>query len=140
MSDGFSTYVQSERDRISQRRQQLSETRRSIDAEFAELDRELAAIKAYEATKTGRPVSRPARAAERKPRRGSRRAEILAILRASPVGMKRKEIASALGVVGDNSAEMSISNALSSMGKLGQVSRDGGGCWRIVETMAEAAE
>jgi hypothetical protein len=124
MSVDFATYIANERARIAAGRRSLVEQIGALKNELAALDREEAAIKAYEAAKTGK----AAPAAGRNnpwPSRG-RREEITYAIRSAPEGMSRGELLENLGVKGDKSGEMSVSNALTAMTKRGQLERRDG--------------
>jgi hypothetical protein len=132
----FADYVQGERTRIAQRKDFLLGERKRFDDEIAALDRESAAIDAYERTKTGKAA--PAAGATRA-RPGSRREDIINALRASD-GMSRGEMLERLGVKDDKFGEISVSNALASMAKAGQVVREGGKYHLPAQELKAAAE
>ena len=98
----------------------------SIDA----VNRELAAIDAYEAAKSSKPLTTAKKArTPRSPaqgRRGSKRDALMQTIRQNPDGLTRAEILEKMGLKGDNSGEMSISNALTALTKANQVSRRDG--------------
>ena len=56
-------------------------------------------------------------------RRGSKREQLLDLIRKHPGGLARKEILEQLGLKGDKSGEMSVSNALTALTKANQVAR-----------------
>src|SRR3954462_7547414 len=58
-------------------------------------------------------------------RRGSRRESLLELIRQSD-GLSRGEILERVGLKGDKSGEMSVSNALTALTKSNQVHREGG--------------
>ena len=58
-------------------------------------------------------------------RRGSRREELLNLIREGN-GLSRGEILDRMGLKGDKSGEMSVSNALTALTKRNQVRREGG--------------
>lgn len=112
----FESLVEAEREQLKKKRGDVVDKIKALEKELDEIDREKEAVNAYYAAKTGKRV----RTGQRAPR-GSRREEILGVIRGSPQGMKRAEILEALGVKGDKSGEQSVSNALSSMKKSGAV-------------------
>src|SRR6266851_3409847 len=57
---------------------------------------------------------------------GSRREGLLALIRENPSGLTRGEILERMGLKGNKSGEMSISNALTALTKGNQVSRQDG--------------
>lgn len=124
MSDDFATYIANERARIAEGRRSLLEQFGPLKEQLAALVREEAAIEAYESAKTGKAV--PAAARKTRSRRGGRREEIVNAIRVSPAGMSRGELLLHLGLKGDKSGEMSVSNALTALTKGGQIARRDG--------------
>ncbi len=59
-------------------------------------------------------------------RGGSRREALVALIRDNPAGLARGEILEKMGLKGDKSGAMSVSNALTALTKGGQVSRHEG--------------
>jgi hypothetical protein len=59
-------------------------------------------------------------------RRGSRRDALLRLIRENPASLSRGEILERMGLKGNKSGEMSVSNALTALTKANQVSREGG--------------
>jgi len=141
MSEGFETFVEAERAKLTAARQSLLAERQSIDARLAALDQEYSAINAYEAAKTGKAIVRVGAAAPRA-RRGGMRDSIVRMLSATPHGMTRGELLTASGVKGDKSGEGAVSNALSALQKAGRAVRQDGGRWAVVadDGMRQAAE
>jgi|SRR4051812_28515683 hypothetical protein len=124
MSVDFATYIANERARIAAGRRSLVEKIGALKNESAALDREEIAIKSYEAAKTGKAL--PAAGRKTRGRRVGRREEITYAIRSAPEGMSRGELLENLGVKGDKSAEMSVSNALTALKKRGQLERRNG--------------
>ena len=127
MAEGtFGEFVARERERLNAAREAIVTEQRELDAKLAGIDREFAALDAYEAAKSGKvvppPRARAARSAERG-RRGGRREELVELIRQHPEGLARKDILAAMGLKGDKSGEMSVSNALTALTKAGQVVR-----------------
>jgi hypothetical protein len=122
--DRFSDYIARERERLSRERREISNQRRGLDNRLAAIDREFQALEAYQAAKTGRPSGRRTQM-QRRTRRGSRREELLDVIRAGN-GLSRGEILERMGLKGDKSGETSVSNALSALIKRNQVRREGG--------------
>jgi hypothetical protein len=130
MSDGnFTDYITRERDRLSRERETVFNQQQELEKKLGEINREFAAIEAYEAAKTGKAVSRPASGRgsgrPRQARRGSRREELMNVIREGG-GLSRGEILSKMGLKGDKTGEMSVSNALTALTKGNQVRRDAG--------------
>ncbi len=127
MDENFPTFIARERERLSAEREQVFNQQRELDQKLDAINREFAAIDAYEAAKTGK-AARPARrvAPRSGVRRGSKREELLRVIRENPAGLKRGEILERMGLKGNKAGEMSVSNALTALAKAGQVSRDEG--------------
>lgn len=121
--DTFSDLMTSERARLDGEKQQIAAQQAELLASLEKINSELAAISAYELVKTGKPVGKPATA--RSTRRGSKRDAVLALIRDNP-GLSRGEILERMGLKGDKTGEMSVSNALTAMIKANAVVRDGG--------------
>lgn len=134
MSDGnhdqtFEHFVQRERDRLHAEHEAIVRQQQELEDKLAEINRQLAAVEAYEAARTGKSTSaRQLRSTATRQgsgtRRGSRREELLRVIRESD-GLTRGEILEKLGVKGNRSGEMSVSNALAALTKSNQVRRDG---------------
>ena len=123
----FAEFITRERERLHAERQQLSEQQHHLEGKLSEINRELAAIDAYAAAKTGKAAAstRQTRGARARPqaRRGSKRQALLQLIRDNPDGLVRGEILERMGLKGDKSGEMSVSNALTSLTKANQVTR-----------------
>jgi len=121
--DRFSDYIARERERLSRERQEISNQRRELDNRLAAIDREFQALEAYQAAKTGGPSGRRTQM-QRRARRGSRREELLSLIRQEN-GLSRGEILERMGLKGDKAGEGSVSNALNALLKRNQVRREG---------------
>jgi len=123
----FSEFMTRERDRLRAEREKVFEQQQELQRKLDEINREFAAIEAYEAAKTGKAARGPAAAGGRQTRvrRGSRREELLNLIREGN-GLSRGEILERMGLKGDKSGEMSVSNALTALTKRNQVRREGG--------------
>jgi hypothetical protein len=135
MADRFADVIQQERDHLHREREELQKR-------LAEIDRELEAIDAYETTKSGKaksPSRRQVRARPTRTRaqkvtrqrkaaapRGSKRQDVLRVITENPEGLRRREILARLGVKGNKTGEMSISNALTALTKSHQLDRRDG--------------
>jgi hypothetical protein len=121
----FSEFISRERDRLRAEREQVFNQQEELTRRLEAVNREFAAIEVYESAKTGK-AARPA-AGSRQPRtgRGSRREALLELIRQSD-GLSRGEILERMGLKGDKSGEMSVSNALTALTKSNQVHREGG--------------
>ena len=128
MSDGnFAEYISRERDRLNAEREAIFNQQEELQRKLDAINRELQAIEAYEAAKTGKAARGAVTGSSRAPRarRGSKREELLNVIR-SAQGLSRGEILEKMGLKGDKSGEMSVSNALTALTKTNQVRREGG--------------
>jgi hypothetical protein len=124
--DTFEDFIGRERERLNAQRQAIFQQQQDLDNKLADIDRELSAIEAYELAKTGKPTARGISRAPRRStgtRRGSRREELLNVIREHH-GLTRGQILEKMGLKGDKSGEMSISNALTALTKNNQLRRD----------------
>ena len=128
MSDGnFAQYISRERDRLNAEREAIVTQQRELDQRRSEINREFEAVGAYEAAKSGKSPTRQAAARRssgtRQVRRGSRREELMNVIRGGH-GLTRGEILEKMGLKGNKSGEMSVSNALTALTKSNQVRRN----------------
>jgi hypothetical protein len=138
MSD-FQAFIDKERARLMQEREELTSQKAALETKLHDIEHELAAISAYETVKQGRlpeaksprvpratREERPETANTRAPR-GSKRNELLDLIRENP-GMSRGEILAALKIVekDNKAAAQSVSNALASLKKVGTLTNEGG--------------
>jgi hypothetical protein len=110
-----------------------------LEDQLEEIDREFAAVAAYEMAKTGKTEKPQKNGAAPRARRGNRREAVISALRAAPLGLRRAELLSALGVVDDDKGAMSVSNALTALQSTGQIRRNSDGRWQANEETAQAA-
>jgi hypothetical protein len=126
MAETFETFIASERERLNKEREAISNQQHELEGKLDAINRELRAIEAYEAAKTGKaaPAARQARTTRRAPqaRRGSRREQLFQVIKDGH-GLTRGEILEKMGLKGDKTGEMSVSNALTALTKANQVSR-----------------
>jgi hypothetical protein len=59
-------------------------------------------------------------------RKGSKRDGIIEVIKANPAGLTRGELLEKMGLRGNKSAEMSVSNALTGLAKAKRIVRNGG--------------
>ena len=123
----FATFIARDRERLNKEREEISKQQHELELKLDAVNRELAAIDAYEAAKSGKPRApvkqvRASRAPSRG-RRGSKREALVQLIQQNPSGLTRGEILDKMGLKGDKSGEMSISNALTALIKANQVSR-----------------
>jgi hypothetical protein len=126
----FESFMQRERSRLHGEREAVFGQQQELEKKLVEINRELAAIDAYEAAKSGK-ASTGARAAmggrgASRARRGSKREQLLQLIRGSAGGLARKDILVQMGLKGDKSGEMSVSNALTALTKASQIARRDG--------------
>ena len=131
MAEQFGEFIGQERERLHREREDVHRQQQELENKLAEIERELEAIDAYEAVKTGkRPASsgrqKQGRRASPEARKGSRREALLQVIRENPNGLRRGEILDRMGLKGNKSGEMSVSNALTALTKNNQVSRHEG--------------
>ena len=123
----FSAFMSRERDRLRAEREKIFNQQEELQRKLDEINREFAAIEAYESAKTGK-AARGGGAStgrQQRARRGSRREELLNLIRGGN-GLSRGEILERMGLKGDKSGEMSVSNALTALTKRNEVRREGG--------------
>jgi hypothetical protein len=125
MAQSFQDYITKERERLNSERESILAKRGELDAQLAEINREFRAIEAYEAAKSGK-ASRQSGPRTTGTRRGSKRDGIMAALADIPHGLSRGELLEKLGLKGNKSGEMSVSNALTALTKANQVARKDG--------------
>ena len=126
----FADFITRERERLHAEREQIFNQQHELENKLAEINRELSAIDAYEAAKTGKApaAARQPRGTQAGPqvRRGSKRDALMQVIKDNPSGLTRGEILERMGLKGDKSGEMSVSNALTALTKANQVSRRDG--------------
>ncbi len=126
----FADFITLERERLHAEREQIFNQQHELEGKLTDINRELAAIDAYEAAKSGKipAAARQARGARARPqaRRGSKREALMQVIKDNPTGLTRAEILDRMGLKGDKSGEMSVSNALTAMTKAKQVTRRDG--------------
>ena len=121
----FSEYIARDRERLHAERETISNQQKELQRKLDSINREFAAIEAYETAKTGKAARQAPTGRQMRARRGSRRQALLDVIRQSD-GLSRGEILERMGLKGDKSGEMSVSNALTALTKNKQVQREGG--------------
>lgn len=121
----FSEYIARDRERLQAEREKIFGQQEELQRKLDAINREFAAIEAYETAKTGKAARQAAAGRQMRVRRGSRRQALLDVIRQSE-GLSRGEILERMGLKGDKSGEMSVSNALTALTKNNQVQREGG--------------
>jgi hypothetical protein len=117
-------HINSERERLSAERESIFTQQGELARKLDEINREFAAIEAYEQAKLGK-APKAAPAGTRRARKGSRREELLNLIREGG-GLSRGDILDRMGLKGDKSGEMSVSNALTALFKAEAIVREGG--------------
>ena len=121
----FAEYIARERERLQAEREQLFRQQEELTRKLDEVNREFTAMEAYETAKSGKAARRARTDPQPRARRGSRRQALLELIRQSD-GLSRAEILQRMGLKGDKSGEMSVSNALTALTKSSQVRREDG--------------
>src|SRR3954470_2961428 len=121
----FSEFISRERDRLRAEREQVFNQQEELQRRLDAVNREFAAIEVYETAKTGKTARRAQADRQPRARRGSRREALLELIRQGD-GLSRGELLERMGLKGDKSGEMSVSNALTALTKSNQVHREGG--------------
>jgi hypothetical protein len=121
----FSEFISRERERLRAEREQVFSQQEELQRRLDAINREFAAIEAYETAKTGKAARQAPAGRQPRARRGSRREALLELIRQGD-GLSRGEILERMGLKGDKSDEMSVSNALTALTKSNQVRREGG--------------
>lgn len=114
---------------IAQEREKLSEIATGLRSQLDIIEREIAGLNAYEAAKAGKatkPKAKPkTHKGQRAPRQGSKRADTLAFVQRNGPS-SRSEIINAIGIKGNRSSEMAISNVCTALIKNGELVRHNG--------------
>src|SRR3954466_7969159 len=121
----FPEFIARERERLRAEREQIFSQQKELQRKLDAVNREFAAIEVYETAKTDKAARQAPAGRQPRARRGRRREALLEIIRQSD-GLSRGEILERIGLKGDKSGEMSVSNALTALTKSNQVQRDGG--------------
>jgi hypothetical protein len=127
MSDTFQDFITRERERLHSEREAVFTQQHELEGKLAAINNEMRAIDAYEAAKSSKaPATRQTRAVRApRARSGSKREQLLQVIKDGH-GLTRGEILEKMGLKGNKSGEMSVSNALTALTKANQVRRDGG--------------
>ena len=115
-------FITRQREALVDQRQELLDQQRALQEQIDQLDEMLTKFDVFE----GKParVRKQSRTRRTSGRRGSKREELLKIIRGSH-GLTRGEILEKMGLKGNKPGEMSVSNALTALTKSNQVGRDG---------------
>jgi hypothetical protein len=111
-------FIAKQREALLNQRQEIVNQQRALQAQLDELDGMLARFDVFE----GKPAQQSQSRRRRSGRRGSRREELLRLINQSD-GLTRGEILDEMGLKGNKSGEMSVSNALTALTKSKQLTR-----------------
>lgn len=114
-------FITRQREQLLQQRQELLSQQQAIQQQLDEMDEMLRKFDVFEG-KTARPRRQVSGRRASGARRGSKRDELLKVIRAGN-GLTRGEILQKMGLKGDKAGEMSVSNALTALTKTKQVAR-----------------
>ena len=118
--------MQQERERLAKEYEEIFAEQQALQDKLDGINREMVAIDAYESAKSGkvqRQVRAPRATGTRRGRTGSKREGVLQAIKDAAAGLTRGELLQELGLKGDKSAEISVSNALTALTKSNQVAR-----------------
>src|SRR3954451_7677834 len=133
----FSEFISRERDRLRAEREQVFNQQKELQRKLDAVNREFGAMEAYETAKTGKNARQAPTGRQSRARHGSRREALLEMIRQSN-GLSRGEILERMGLKGDKSGEMSVSNALTALAKSNQIRREGGKYYPALPDQGEA--
>ena len=111
-------FIAKQREALLAERQEILNQQLALQAQLDELDGMFAKFDVFE----GKPGQQAQHRGGRSGRRGSRREELLRIIKQSQ-GLARGEILEKMGLKGNKSGEMSVSNALTALTKSKQIAR-----------------
>ncbi len=111
-------FITKQREALLNERQEMVNQQRVLQAQLDELDGMLAKFDVFE----GKAAPQVPTRRKRSGHRGSRREELLRIINQSH-GLSRGEILDKMGLKGNKTGEMSVSNALTALTKSKQVTR-----------------
>jgi hypothetical protein len=114
-------FITRQREQLLQQRQELVSQQEALQQQLDELDEMLRKFDVFEG-KTARPRQQTRTRRTSKTRRGSKRDELLKVIKAGN-GLTRGEILEKMGLKGNKAGEMSVSNALTALTKANQVTR-----------------
>src|SRR5437868_608011 len=114
-------FITRQREALLQQRQELLNQQQAIQQQLEELEEMLGRFDVFEG-KAARPRKQTGSRRASGSRRGSRRDELLNVIRAGN-GLTRGEILEKMGLKGNKAGEMSVSNALTALTKGNQVTR-----------------
>jgi hypothetical protein len=116
-------FIARQREALLNQREELLNQQRAVQEQLDQLDKMLTKFDVFEGKYANRGGASSRRAASTG-RRGSRREELLKVIREGN-GLTRGEILERMGLKGNKAGEMSVSNALTALTKSNQLRRDG---------------
>lgn len=126
MAQSLHDVITKDKERLNSERAAIRAQQRELEKKLAEIDREYTAIDAYEAAKSGKATRQTGARRASGGRKGGKRDAIIAVLQANPDGLSRGELLEKMGLKGNKTGEMSVSNALTALTKSNQVARKDG--------------
>ena len=114
-------FITRQREQLLQQRQELLNQQQALQQQLEEVDEMLHKFDVF-VGKAARPRQQARGRRVSEARRGSRRDELLQVIKAGN-GLSRGEILEKMGLKGNKSGEMSVSNALTALTKSKQISR-----------------
>jgi hypothetical protein len=118
-------FIGRQREALVAQREQIFNQQQALQAELDSVNAMLAKFDVFEGKAKAAPARTTKGAGARGPRKGSKREELLAVIRAGN-GMSRGEILAKMQLKGDKTGEMSVSNALTALTKANEVVRRDG--------------
>ena len=119
-------FITRQREALVQQREHIFNQQQELQRQLDEVNGMLAKFDVFEGKASPSRAATPSRrGGSRQMRRGSKREEILQVIRAAN-GLSRGEILERMGLKGNKSGEMSVSNALTALTKANEVARQGG--------------
>jgi hypothetical protein len=118
-------FIARQRESLLSQRQEILNQQHALQEQLDQVDEMIRKFDAFEAKPArARKQTRSTKGRRTSGRRGSKRDELLKVIRGGH-GLTRGEILEKMGLKGNKSGEMSVSNALTALTKSNQVRRDG---------------
>lgn len=117
-------FITKQREALLQQRETIFTQQHELQRQLDEVNDMLAKFDVFEG-KAAQPRQGPARRGQLRARRGSKREQLLEVIRTGD-GLSRGEILEKMGLKGDKAGEMSVSNALTALTKANQITRRDG--------------
>jgi hypothetical protein len=118
-------FITRQREALLAQREQIFAQQQALQNELDLLNSMLSKFDVFEGKAKPAPASGAKGTRRTGPRRGSKREELLAVIRAGN-GMSRGEILEKMSLKGDKAGEMSVSNALTALTKANEIVRRDG--------------